>query len=55
MVVGDGRLLRSWDTNMGGLNWEAVLDTGRCVSLCVQMTCFNFIAERHSIEMDNDF
>ncbi|CDQ94612.1 unnamed protein product [Oncorhynchus mykiss] len=30
MVVGGGRLLRSWDTNMGGLNWEAVLDTGRC-------------------------
>ncbi|CAB1330323.1 unnamed protein product, partial [Coregonus sp. 'balchen'] len=28
MVVGDGRLLRSWDTNIGGLNWEAVLDTG---------------------------
>ncbi|KAG7472900.1 hypothetical protein MATL_G00113460 [Megalops atlanticus] len=28
MVVGSGRLLRSWETNIGGLNWEVVLDTG---------------------------
>ncbi|XP_036388913.1 ER membrane protein complex subunit 1 isoform X2 [Megalops cyprinoides] len=28
MVVGNGRLLRSWETNIGGLNWEVVLDTG---------------------------
>ncbi|CAL8319167.1 unnamed protein product [Merluccius merluccius] len=28
LVVGDGRLLRSWDINVGGLNWEMVLDTG---------------------------
>uniref|UniRef100_A0A674BIH3 ER membrane protein complex subunit 1 n=1 Tax=Salmo trutta TaxID=8032 RepID=A0A674BIH3_SALTR len=34
MVVGDGRLLRSWDTNMGGLNWEAVLDTGSFQAAC---------------------
>lgn len=29
MVVGNGRLLRSWDVNVGGLNWEVVLDSGR--------------------------
>uniref|UniRef100_A0AAZ3PKJ0 ER membrane protein complex subunit 1 n=1 Tax=Oncorhynchus tshawytscha TaxID=74940 RepID=A0AAZ3PKJ0_ONCTS len=34
MVVGDGRLLRSWDTNIGGLNWEAVLDTGSFQAAC---------------------
>uniref|UniRef100_A0A8L0DRK5 ER membrane protein complex subunit 1 n=1 Tax=Oncorhynchus mykiss TaxID=8022 RepID=A0A8L0DRK5_ONCMY len=34
MVVGGGRLLRSWDTNMGGLNWEAVLDTGSFQAAC---------------------
>ena len=60
MVVGGGRLLRSWDTNMGGLNWEAVLDTGRCVwlSLCADdpysILTAGFVAERHSIEMDKD-
>ncbi|XP_064861217.1 ER membrane protein complex subunit 1-like isoform X2 [Oncorhynchus nerka] len=34
MVVGGGRLLRSWDTNIGGLNWEAVLDTGSFQAAC---------------------
>uniref|UniRef100_A0A8C7STB7 ER membrane protein complex subunit 1 n=1 Tax=Oncorhynchus mykiss TaxID=8022 RepID=A0A8C7STB7_ONCMY len=34
MVVGDGRLLRSWDTNIGGLNWEVVLDTGSFQAAC---------------------
>lgn len=29
LVVGNGRLLRSWETNVGGLNWEIVLDSGR--------------------------
>lgn len=29
LVVGNGRLLRSWETNIGGLNWEIVLDSGR--------------------------
>ncbi|XP_048033644.1 ER membrane protein complex subunit 1 isoform X1 [Megalobrama amblycephala] len=28
VVVGNGRLLRSWETTVGGLKWEAVLDTG---------------------------
>ncbi|TSM04833.1 ER membrane protein complex subunit 1 [Bagarius yarrelli] len=28
VVVGNGRLLRSWESNIGGLNWETVLDTG---------------------------
>ncbi|KAJ8257638.1 hypothetical protein GJAV_G00188030 [Gymnothorax javanicus] len=28
VVVGNGRLLRSWESNIGGLNWEVVLDTG---------------------------
>ncbi|MBN3310534.1 EMC1 protein, partial [Amia calva] len=32
MVTGNGRLLRSWETNIGGLNWEAVLDTGSFTS-----------------------
>uniref|UniRef100_A0A6Q2YAN5 ER membrane protein complex subunit 1 n=1 Tax=Esox lucius TaxID=8010 RepID=A0A6Q2YAN5_ESOLU len=30
----DGRLLRSWDTNVGGLNWEVVLDTGSFQAAC---------------------
>uniref|UniRef100_A0A8K9V9T2 ER membrane protein complex subunit 1 n=1 Tax=Oncorhynchus mykiss TaxID=8022 RepID=A0A8K9V9T2_ONCMY len=30
----DGRLLRSWDTNIGGLNWEVVLDTGSFQAAC---------------------
>lgn len=29
LVVGNGRLLRSWEINIGGLNWEIVLDSGR--------------------------
>lgn len=29
VVVGNGRLLRSWETTVGGLKWETVLDTGR--------------------------
>lgn len=29
LVVGNGRLLRSWEINVGGLNWEIVLDSGR--------------------------
>ncbi|XP_023812246.1 ER membrane protein complex subunit 1 isoform X1 [Oryzias latipes] len=28
LVVGNGRVLRSWETNIGGLNWEVVLDSG---------------------------
>lgn len=28
LVVGNGRLLRSWEVNVGGLNWEIVLDSG---------------------------
>uniref|UniRef100_A0A9J7Y7W8 ER membrane protein complex subunit 1 n=1 Tax=Cyprinus carpio carpio TaxID=630221 RepID=A0A9J7Y7W8_CYPCA len=28
VVVGNGRLLRSWETTVGGLKWETVLDTG---------------------------
>nr|XP_033778407.1 ER membrane protein complex subunit 1 isoform X2 [Geotrypetes seraphini] len=27
-VSGGGRLLRSWETNIGGLNWETSLETG---------------------------
>lgn len=29
LVVGNGRLLRSWEINVGGLNWEILLDSGR--------------------------
>ncbi|XP_021329317.2 ER membrane protein complex subunit 1 isoform X1 [Danio rerio] len=28
VVVGNGRLLRSWETTVGGLKWETVLDSG---------------------------
>ncbi|KAM4704306.1 ER membrane protein complex subunit 1 [Rhinophrynus dorsalis] len=28
ITVSGGRLLRSWETNIGGLNWEAVLEPG---------------------------
>ncbi|KAM8927358.1 ER membrane protein complex subunit 1 isoform 2-T2 [Pelodytes ibericus] len=28
ITVSGGRLLRSWETNIGGLNWEAVLEAG---------------------------
>ncbi|KAK2851205.1 hypothetical protein Q5P01_007481 [Channa striata] len=35
LVVGDGRLLRSWDTNIGGLNWETVLDSGSFQAACL--------------------
>ena len=28
-VSSAGRILRSWETNIGGLNWETSLDTGR--------------------------
>uniref|UniRef100_H3BIS7 ER membrane protein complex subunit 1 n=1 Tax=Latimeria chalumnae TaxID=7897 RepID=H3BIS7_LATCH len=27
-VSGGGRMLRSWETNIGGLNWEVALETG---------------------------
>ncbi|XP_024148066.1 ER membrane protein complex subunit 1 isoform X1 [Oryzias melastigma] len=35
LVVGNGRFLRSWETNIGGLNWEAVLDSGSFQSACL--------------------
>ncbi|KAI4823768.1 ER membrane protein complex subunit 1 [Pseudochaenichthys georgianus] len=35
LVVGDGRLLRSWEINIGGLNWEIVLDSGSFQSACL--------------------
>ncbi|XP_029689875.1 ER membrane protein complex subunit 1 isoform X1 [Takifugu rubripes] len=35
MVVGNGRLLRSWDVNVGGLNWEVVLDSGSYQAACL--------------------
>ncbi|XP_041655802.1 ER membrane protein complex subunit 1 isoform X2 [Cheilinus undulatus] len=35
LVVGNGRLLRSWDINIGGLNWEVVLDSGSFQSACL--------------------
>ncbi|XP_029291023.1 ER membrane protein complex subunit 1 isoform X2 [Cottoperca gobio] len=35
LVVGDGRLLRSWEINVGGLNWEIVLDSGSFQSACL--------------------
>uniref|UniRef100_A0A8C2WK34 ER membrane protein complex subunit 1 n=1 Tax=Cyclopterus lumpus TaxID=8103 RepID=A0A8C2WK34_CYCLU len=35
LVVGDGRQLRSWDINIGGLNWEIVLDSGSFQSACL--------------------
>ncbi|XP_041859597.1 ER membrane protein complex subunit 1 isoform X2 [Melanotaenia boesemani] len=35
LVVGNGRLLRSWEVNIGGLNWEIVLDSGSFQSACL--------------------
>uniref|UniRef100_A0A8C9Y4B1 ER membrane protein complex subunit 1 n=1 Tax=Sander lucioperca TaxID=283035 RepID=A0A8C9Y4B1_SANLU len=35
LVVGNGRLLRSWEINIGGLNWEIVLDSGSFQSACL--------------------
>ncbi|XP_019944740.2 ER membrane protein complex subunit 1 [Paralichthys olivaceus] len=35
LVVGNGRLLRSWDIDVGGLNWEVVLDSGSFQSACL--------------------
>ncbi|KAM9786088.1 ER membrane protein complex subunit 1 [Neosynchiropus ocellatus] len=34
IVVGNGRLLRSWDISVGGLNWEVVLEPGRFQAAC---------------------
>ncbi|CAK6951174.1 ER membrane protein complex subunit 1 [Scomber scombrus] len=34
MSVGNGRLLRSWDVSVGGLNWEVVLDSGSFQAAC---------------------
>lgn len=28
-VSNGGRIMRSWETNIGGLNWEITLDSGR--------------------------
>uniref|UniRef100_A0A3Q2Q6U7 ER membrane protein complex subunit 1 n=1 Tax=Fundulus heteroclitus TaxID=8078 RepID=A0A3Q2Q6U7_FUNHE len=35
LVVGNGRMLRSWDVNIGGLNWEILLDSGSFQSACL--------------------
>ncbi|XP_077460700.1 ER membrane protein complex subunit 1 [Stigmatopora argus] len=35
VVVGNGRILRSWDINVGGLNWEMVLDSGSFQAACL--------------------
>ncbi|XP_034029042.1 ER membrane protein complex subunit 1 isoform X2 [Thalassophryne amazonica] len=35
LVVGNGHLLRSWDINIGGLNWEVVLDPGSFQAACL--------------------
>ncbi|XP_037540870.1 ER membrane protein complex subunit 1 isoform X2 [Nematolebias whitei] len=35
LVVGNGRVLRSWDISVGGLNWEIVLDSGSFQSACL--------------------
>ncbi|KAK9515548.1 hypothetical protein VZT92_026184 [Zoarces viviparus] len=35
LMVGNGRQLRSWDINVGGLNWEIVLDSGSFQSACL--------------------
>uniref|UniRef100_A0A667XYT2 ER membrane protein complex subunit 1 n=1 Tax=Myripristis murdjan TaxID=586833 RepID=A0A667XYT2_9TELE len=43
LVVGNGRLLRSWDINIGGLNWEIVLDSGSFQSAC-------FVGQQDSVK-----
>ncbi|XP_047226260.1 ER membrane protein complex subunit 1 isoform X2 [Girardinichthys multiradiatus] len=35
LVVGNGRMLRSWDVNIGGMNWEILLDSGSFRSACL--------------------
>ncbi|KAM3618234.1 uncharacterized protein V6R79_017759 [Siganus canaliculatus] len=35
LVVGNGRLLRSWELNVGGMNWEIVLDSGSFQAACL--------------------
>ncbi|KAJ0064469.1 hypothetical protein NL108_006932 [Boleophthalmus pectinirostris] len=46
MVVGNGRLLRSWEVNVGGLNWEVVLDSGsfQSASLVGQLEHVRYVA-----------
>ncbi|KAM4610374.1 ER membrane protein complex subunit 1 [Polymixia lowei] len=34
LVIGNGRLLRSWEVNVGGLNWEVVLESGSFQAAC---------------------
>ncbi|XP_068192261.1 ER membrane protein complex subunit 1 [Antennarius striatus] len=35
VVVGNGRLLRSWEINIGALNWEILLDSGSFQAACL--------------------
>ncbi|XP_033824952.1 ER membrane protein complex subunit 1 [Periophthalmus magnuspinnatus] len=46
MLVGNGRLLRSWEVNFGGLNWEVVLDSGsfQSASLVGQQEHVRYVA-----------
>lgn len=46
VVVGNGRLLRSWDVNVGGLSWEIVLDSGsfQCAALVGQQDHVKYVA-----------
>ncbi|XP_015233286.1 PREDICTED: ER membrane protein complex subunit 1 isoform X1 [Cyprinodon variegatus] len=46
LVVGNGRVLRSWDVNIGGLNWEVLLDSGsfRSASLVGQQGTVKHVA-----------
>ncbi|KAF7668637.1 hypothetical protein LDENG_00296220 [Lucifuga dentata] len=43
LVVGNGRMLRSWEINIGGLNWEIVLDSGSFQSAC-------FVGQQDSVK-----
>ncbi|XP_071399333.1 ER membrane protein complex subunit 1 isoform X4 [Centroberyx affinis] len=43
LVAGNGRVLRSWEVNIGGLNWEIVLDSGSFQSAC-------FVGQQDSVK-----
>lgn len=48
VVVGNGRLLRSWETTVGGLKWETVLDSGRLclfIFFCFERECISNLTD----------
>uniref|UniRef100_A0A4W3H840 ER membrane protein complex subunit 1 n=1 Tax=Callorhinchus milii TaxID=7868 RepID=A0A4W3H840_CALMI len=54
-VSGGGRMLRSWDTNIGGLNWEFLLEPGSfqtgCLVVSAEGVRFIAIVKKESISL----